>query len=319
MKKLGHTLGLADDANVKDIASLIHQQLKTAATLDFQVHALESKLESANAITSDLIDGINARETFLNSMEGKNESATEVGGKRDPRFDLSKYLCCHVYDNIQRKHAKTTESGAGSTSRGVEVRTMRIVLKFDNPEYAALQTDFKYWPAFMSQKFPLSEVPANSMKLSDVADDLQLSRQTLHRELICQFLLEKFRDSALPAEDIDLMGKLEGFLKGEDLSERDDLFDNAVFISRVLSAAAMFRKTMRDNMGSGNAFAIDAATKFFVPLFYQFGFKNYGPFSNGRASARTTVATRRFNKCCVIPTARMDKASIIILKRTSSG
>ena len=45
------------------------------------MHALESKLESANAITSDLIDAINACETFLNSMEGKNESATKVGGE----------------------------------------------------------------------------------------------------------------------------------------------------------------------------------------------------------------------------------------------
>ena len=88
-----------------------------------------------------------------------------------PTYDTTRYLLSYGYDNIQHiKHVKTTESGASKKRRLVEVRTMRIVLKFLNPKFAKLQLDYKFNPKFMSDKFPLNEVSPEVIDMSEKVD-----------------------------------------------------------------------------------------------------------------------------------------------------
>ena len=76
-----------------------------------------------------------------------------------------------IRQHIQHiKHVKTTESGASKKRRLVEVRTMRIVLKFLNPKFAKLQLDYKFNPKFMSDKFPLNEVSPEVIDMSEKVD-----------------------------------------------------------------------------------------------------------------------------------------------------
>jgi len=60
----------------------------------------------------------------------------------------------------------------------------------------------------------------------------------------------------------------------------DVMFSNLVCASKVVSAASLFRKACRDKGGEGNAWAMDASMKIFIPLFYRFGFVKYAPLTH---------------------------------------
>ena len=88
-----------------------------------------------------------------------------------PTYDTTRYLLSYGYDDIQHiKHLKITESGSSKKKRLVEVRAMRIVLKFLNPKFAKLQLDYKFNPKFMSDKFPLNEVSPEVIDMSEKVD-----------------------------------------------------------------------------------------------------------------------------------------------------
>ena len=89
--------------------------------------------------------------------------------------------------------------------------------------------------------------------------------------------LEQYAVDLLPGTNEEILSKLYKYLLNEEDQEVLLTFSNAVFVSKALAAAGLFRKALRDKRGSGNAFAIDGAMKFIVPLFYVLGFRNYGP------------------------------------------
>jgi len=93
---------------------------------------------------------------------------------QDPTFDTRRNFPIFVYDNIQKQHGKSAETGAGgpAVATCVNVRTMRIVLVFDNPEMAKIQFDYNANPARQSAQYPAANVPANALALTDLVDPL---------------------------------------------------------------------------------------------------------------------------------------------------
>jgi hypothetical protein len=107
---------------------------------------------------------------------------------------------------------------------------------------------------------------------------VQLCGIALNKELVKQFLLSYFAagNSSLEGNLGDIAEQFRLFLESKD-AKSDLMFQNAVFLSRLIAAAACFRKALRSNKGCGNPDAIDAAFKTVLPLFYMFGFNKYGP------------------------------------------
>ena len=91
--------------------------------------------------------------------------------KEDHDLDMHHNLIKFIFDNIQLKHARTTETGAGKTGVSVDVHTMRIYLKYACEKWAALQFDFQHPPLRMSAAYPLSDVPLSCMEIRQVSDD----------------------------------------------------------------------------------------------------------------------------------------------------
>ena len=109
-----------------------------------------------------------------------------------PSFNLNQELIVACYDNIQAKHAKTTESGASYDSKtgGVHVRTMRTVLSFHNPEWAAYQRQYKHKPRVMAEAYPLSGVPLNAICFSATPMRENTDRMTDQEYLDAGFMFE---------------------------------------------------------------------------------------------------------------------------------
>ena len=107
-------------------------------------------------------------------------------------------------------------------------------------------------------------------------DFVQLCRMALNRELVNQYLLETYSNAS---NDVPEKGKLvEEILSWMYESDHDDImFTNLIQANQLLAAATLFRKALRDKMGHGNSFALDAAIKYILPLFAMFGFKKYTP------------------------------------------
>ena len=107
----------------------------------------------------------------------------------------------------------------------------------------------------------------------------QLEGISLNIELAKQFLLASKRTGTDYSEKNkgtieEINAKFVEWVNSPSHSS-DLLFTNAVFAAKLISASLLFRKAMRDKSGTGNAFAMDAALKFIIPLFYQCGFTKY--------------------------------------------
>ena len=100
------------------------------------------------------------------------ENFDENDLKKDPTFDLRRFVVGFGYDNIQHvKYAKRTETGAGVKDNTVIVRTMRIVLKFESTEWAKMQFMYEFNPVATNKKYPLANVPIDCMRILDNSDD----------------------------------------------------------------------------------------------------------------------------------------------------
>jgi len=102
---------------------------------------------------------------------------------------------------------------------------------------------------------------------------LQICCDAIVNEFIKVYLEEQEEQSRI--EDLHTDDLAEKVLKwlGED---KEDLrFRNFVITFELLSAGMLLRKSLRDNDGKGNAFALEAAILFILPLLFMLNFENY--------------------------------------------
>lgn len=159
----------------------------------------------ATALARGLLPGAHP----FSTAERLDDKAFLANLLQDATFDTLKYFLVFIYDNIQKKHARTTEAGAGdvSSSSGVQVRTMRIVLCYQNSELAALQRDLDSSPARLCEKYPLAQVSLDAIDVRldvDVLNPDQMSEQDyLHEELKGAFAaaVERIRESSVTVFD----------------------------------------------------------------------------------------------------------------------
>ena len=93
-----------------------------------------------------------------------------------PEIDLRSCLVNFCYDNTQTRPLKTTETGKGINKKSVQVRTMRIILKYSHPDpnkklkFINIQFDQQHNPYQMAKNFPLGEVLADAMLINKKED-----------------------------------------------------------------------------------------------------------------------------------------------------
>ena len=87
---------------------------------------------SSGTAAATLLPKILGGSYSIQGLKAHQDKALKEAIKKDPIFDTKNHLIAFIYDNIQRKHAKSSEGGASAKTRTVEVRTMRIVLELHN-------------------------------------------------------------------------------------------------------------------------------------------------------------------------------------------
>jgi len=184
-------------------------------------------------------------------------------------INLSEYL----KDEIELFHILI---GLGHTEMAVTRLCMKVII-------AAFGDDFVKAHSFKSEKaieYLLSCKP-NHKSFTFI----QLCNAVLHVELVNQFFLLEYEKgsggkdySTIDAGTSDQIFKeyLDNYINNSALND-DFHLQNAIFVCQILSNSLLLRKAMRANNGKGDTFAIDAAIKLFLPLFYKFGFTTYAP------------------------------------------
>ena len=160
---------------------------------------------------------------------------------QDPTFDTSKNFLVFVYDNIQKQHGKSAETGAGGAahSTGVTVRTMRIVLVFRDDKMAALQFNYDANPARQCQKYPAGDVPQNALAVTDVVDPHNTDNMSDY-----QYLQEELKGSVVVALER---------IKADSTSVFDEKRgDERKDASGAEAKKKSFQKVCSDGCGAGN-------------------------------------------------------------------
>jgi hypothetical protein len=187
--------------------------------------------------------------------------------------------------------ARCTDAGATDVRSIIrdEVNDFWVVLALGHAEMAVTRLSMKIVVAVVGLHF----IYAHSFKEGTGGPDYlqscksnhkawmftQLVSEALYLELAKQYLL---RHST--ATDVDrLLNDTDEKTLGEAIVEHynsvtdDKMQANAWVAAKFLSACTLYRKALRDNKGSGNAFAHEAATKIVTPLLYMCGFVHYAP------------------------------------------
>ncbi len=87
---------------------------------------------SSGTAAATLLPKILGGSYSIQGLKAHQDKALKEAIKKDPIFDTKNHLIAFIYDNIQRKRAKSSEGGASAKTRTVELRAMRIVLELHN-------------------------------------------------------------------------------------------------------------------------------------------------------------------------------------------